>query len=403
SSGSEVKPGHADNNQVSDDSNSNSSDGSDTEYDNIAIQDSIGIEAGASKHPIHAVFVAAGVQLRPREARPLLRALGLGPHRLVKLGLVHREELRRSRPGGRRGGSPHQQPGGPGGRGHHHHRGGGGMGRPRGPPPHGPPPHRHGHGHSHGRRPAHGDHRRSSSPTHGPPRGPFEEYGGLHVHHGPDHLHRGPGHHHHHHHGGESEGEEEMAMIQAGPRGPPNGMPPPPHLLGQHRGPRRHGMPMHDRQMHSHHGPGHHHPGGGESEGEEEMATMQAGPRGPPHGMHPPQHLRGQQGGPRPHGMPMHDRQMHPFRGGRSFHGEGVHSSGGEGERGAGMHMGPGHRAHPRRHPEHHHGMHHLDSDGDAAGMGMDHSPVPHRAGRHHHRTPVGLHQRLHALPPGPP
>ncbi|CAN0462172.1 unnamed protein product, partial [Ectocarpus sp. 12 AP-2014] len=55
--------------QLSDDSNSG-----DTENVNIATQD--GIEAGASKHPIHAIFVAAGVNLRPRETRPLLRALG---------------------------------------------------------------------------------------------------------------------------------------------------------------------------------------------------------------------------------------------------------------------------------------------------------------------------------------
>ncbi|CAB1114434.1 unnamed protein product [Ectocarpus sp. CCAP 1310/34] len=100
SSGSEVEPEQADNNPVSDDSNSNSSSGSGIEHDNIATQDSIDMEAGASKHPIHAVFVAAGVQLRPRETRPLLRALGVGPHRLVKLGLVQREEARRSRPGG---------------------------------------------------------------------------------------------------------------------------------------------------------------------------------------------------------------------------------------------------------------------------------------------------------------
>ncbi|CAM9141150.1 unnamed protein product, partial [Ectocarpus sp. 8 AP-2014] len=67
-SGSEVQPEQA-GSQISDDSNS-----SDTENVNIATQD--GIEAGASKHPIHAVFVAAGVDLRPRETRPLLRALG---------------------------------------------------------------------------------------------------------------------------------------------------------------------------------------------------------------------------------------------------------------------------------------------------------------------------------------
>ncbi|CAM9966617.1 unnamed protein product, partial [Ectocarpus sp. 4 AP-2014] len=68
SSGSEVEPEQSDS-QLSDYSNS-----SDTENVNIATQD--GIEAGVSKHPIHAVFVAVGVDLRPRETRPLLRALG---------------------------------------------------------------------------------------------------------------------------------------------------------------------------------------------------------------------------------------------------------------------------------------------------------------------------------------
>ncbi|CAN0568739.1 unnamed protein product, partial [Ectocarpus sp. 12 AP-2014] len=68
SSGSEVEEEQA-NNQFSDDLSSNSSDGGDTEKNNIVTQDSIGFEAGASKHPIQAVFVAAGVQLRPRETR----------------------------------------------------------------------------------------------------------------------------------------------------------------------------------------------------------------------------------------------------------------------------------------------------------------------------------------------
>ncbi|CAN0551635.1 unnamed protein product, partial [Ectocarpus sp. 12 AP-2014] len=308
SSGSEVEPEQADDNQVSDDSNSNSSDSGDTENDNIRKHDRFGVETKTTKHPVHAALVAAGITLRPRETRPLLRALGVGPHRLVKLGLVQREELRRSRPAGRRGGPPphlrHGHPGGPGGRGHHHHRGGRGMGRPRGPPPHGPPPQRHVHGH--GKRPAHRDHRHTSGPVHAPRPGPFQESGRS--------LYHGPGHHLHH--GGvESEREEdEMAMIHAGPRGPPHGIPPPPHLRGQHGGRHPHGMPMHDRAMHLHHRPGHHHHRDDvESSGseEEDGTEMGMGPRA-----HPP-----------PHGHPRRD-------GGRDGH------SG-------------------------HHGKSHLDSDGD--------------------------------------
>lgn len=46
---------------------------------------------------------AAGVKLRPREASPLLLALGLRPQRLFMLGLGEREALLRSRHGGRDG------------------------------------------------------------------------------------------------------------------------------------------------------------------------------------------------------------------------------------------------------------------------------------------------------------
>ncbi|CAB1104373.1 unnamed protein product [Ectocarpus sp. CCAP 1310/34] len=87
-SGSEVDPEQADNNQVSDDSNTNSRDGTDIEHDHVATQDSIDIETGASKHPIHAVFVAAGVQLRPRETRPLLRGVVLLTSSPVALEVV---------------------------------------------------------------------------------------------------------------------------------------------------------------------------------------------------------------------------------------------------------------------------------------------------------------------------
>ncbi|CAN0056027.1 unnamed protein product [Ectocarpus sp. 6 AP-2014] len=409
SSGSEVEPEQADDNQVSDDSNSNSSDSGDTNNDNIRKHDCLGFETKTSKHPVHAALVAAGITLLPRETRPLLRALGVGPHRLVKLGLVQREELRQSWPGGTRGGPPshlrHGHPGGPGGRGHHHHRGGRGMGRPRhGPPPHGPPPHRHVH--VHGKRSAHRDHRRSSGPVHGPPHGPFQESG--------RHLHHGPGHHHHHG-GDESEEEEdEIAMMHAGPRGPPHGIPPPPHLRGQHGGPRPHGMPMHDGETHRHNGPGHHHHPGGENEGEEEEMAMHAGPRGPPHGMPPPPHLRGQLGGPPPHGMPMHDREMRP---GHHHHRDDVESNGSDEEDGTEMCMVP--RAHPppHGHPRGdggkdghsgHHDKSHLDSDGDdfmATHWPAGPPPGSPSRGRFHEDNPDGNDnaQEHHQPPPPPP
>lgn len=47
----------------------------------------------ASRAPINAALVAGGVKIRQRETRPLLRALGVKPVRLVRLGLVDREAL----------------------------------------------------------------------------------------------------------------------------------------------------------------------------------------------------------------------------------------------------------------------------------------------------------------------
>ena len=79
--------------------------------------------------PIHAALVAGGINLRPRETRPLLRALGVSPHRLVKLGLVTREAVR-AMPG-RGAGGPRQSPRGSGPRQV-------GVRGPRGPP-RGPP------------------------------------------------------------------------------------------------------------------------------------------------------------------------------------------------------------------------------------------------------------------------
>eukprot|EP00752_Nemacystus_decipiens_P006484 g5838.t1 len=93
------------------------------------------LETEDRKHPVHAALAAAGIKLRPGEAKPLLLALGVHPHRLVKLGLVDREALLSSRRaalgrdiGRTRGGGRDQQCGPPRRRAH---RGGGeGAGAP---------------------------------------------------------------------------------------------------------------------------------------------------------------------------------------------------------------------------------------------------------------------------------
>ena len=104
------------------------------DYVGVALDDVMLLEAdgiGKARRPIHDALVAGGINLRPDETRPLLRALGVKPHRLVRLGLVKREALRAIPPG--RGGGPGQRQllgaGGPRK---------GGMGRPHGPPQ-GPP------------------------------------------------------------------------------------------------------------------------------------------------------------------------------------------------------------------------------------------------------------------------
>ncbi|CAB1101132.1 unnamed protein product [Ectocarpus sp. CCAP 1310/34] len=48
----------------------------------------------AKKNLIHKAFIAGGIQLRPREVRPLLVALDVLPYRLAKLGLVGGKDLR---------------------------------------------------------------------------------------------------------------------------------------------------------------------------------------------------------------------------------------------------------------------------------------------------------------------
>ncbi|CAM9857334.1 unnamed protein product [Laminaria digitata] len=186
-------------------------------------------DSGEARRPIHAALVAGGIHLRPNETRPLLRALGVKPHRLVRLGLVKREALR-AMPGGRENG-----------RGQHRRlRAGGprqgGAGRPHGPP-HGPPR----------------DHGGQAMPS--PPRRPFHGDG-----HDAVHL------------GRESEGEGVSAPL--GPHGV-HGHRGPRHQGGRPQGP-PHGPGQHGRHGGGKHGHGHRHPphghghGHGHSEGEGE-------------------------------------------------------------------------------------------------------------------------------------
>eukprot|EP00903_Cladosiphon_okamuranus_P008734 g8366.t1 len=99
------------------DSNTSTSTSSDDRNANESRHD---LEIEDHKCPIHAALAAAGIKLRPHETRPLLLALGVRPHRLVKLGLVDRDVLvRSSRHDGRgrgigRGRIRHQQHGPPG-------------------------------------------------------------------------------------------------------------------------------------------------------------------------------------------------------------------------------------------------------------------------------------------------
>ncbi|CAN0451109.1 unnamed protein product, partial [Pylaiella littoralis] len=95
SSSSEIEE---ENEEVISNSSRNSSstdDNDDSTQDDRSTKD--GRAPANNKRPIHASLVAAGIKLRPRETRPLLRALGVRPHRLVKLGLVQRETLLLSR------------------------------------------------------------------------------------------------------------------------------------------------------------------------------------------------------------------------------------------------------------------------------------------------------------------
>ncbi|CAM9511102.1 unnamed protein product, partial [Hapterophycus canaliculatus] len=123
--------------------NVNSSTDDDDEGGDPAAAAAAGDAPAAVKNPLHKAFVDGGVQLRPREVRPLLLALAVKPCRLVRLGLVdakdlravlHAERKKASKRNGGRGrsgfgmGNPglHYHP-------HHHHM-------VRGGPPHAPFP-----------------------------------------------------------------------------------------------------------------------------------------------------------------------------------------------------------------------------------------------------------------------
>ncbi|CAM9694501.1 unnamed protein product [Laminaria digitata] len=260
------------------------SDDSNSTYDDHGDKsDAEGNGKAINRRPIHAALAAGGINLRPRETTPLLRALGVSPQRLVKLGLVKREALGNMT--GRRGGGPgqHLRAGGPGKR---------GVGGPRGPP-NGPP-----HAHAGGRAPGCG----LPGPMHGPPRRPFHGTG-------PHPIHQG------------EEGEEEGMSVPLGPHGGPG-----------HLGPRHQGGPLEGPP----HGPGQH-----SSMPTGRHARGPPGGRGGKHGRGPPGGCSGKHG----HGYrhPPHEHghgHAHEHDGG-GLHGE-IEGEGGErlwgGARGPGQH-----------------------------------------------------------------
>ena len=234
---------------------------------------------GKTRHPVHAALVAGGINLRPRETRPLLRALGVSPHHLVKLGLVSREAVRTRRRGGAgqylRARRPRKA----------------GVERPRGPPL--GPPHACGCGASSGCGP--------SRPMHDPRRRPFHGDG-----------------HHIMHLGWESEEEGMSAPLGPGPHAGPG------HRSLRHR-PGHHSMPIvglgRGPPGGGEHGHGHRHPphghgldGGGlhgerrgEGGGRLLGGARGAGQHGPRHHVHHGEvkgRPRGRPMGPPPHGPP---------------------------------------------------------------------------------------------------
>ncbi|CAN0190137.1 unnamed protein product [Scytosiphon promiscuus] len=130
--------------------------------------DDAGEAPGAvKKNLIHEAFVDGGVQLRPREVRPLLLALAVKPCRLARLGLVDAKDLRAMLHAERKKANKRN---GARGRG-----GGDGIGKPG--PHHPPHPHHHHHHHHH---PGHRDLASGDPnvPPHGP-RGPLPHHDTL--------------------------------------------------------------------------------------------------------------------------------------------------------------------------------------------------------------------------------
>eukprot|EP00752_Nemacystus_decipiens_P004437 g4050.t1 len=67
---------------------------SDGNKDDTAAPATVAADAKKKKNVLHEAFITAGIQLRPREVRPLLLALDIRPRRLVKLGYVDGKYLR---------------------------------------------------------------------------------------------------------------------------------------------------------------------------------------------------------------------------------------------------------------------------------------------------------------------
>ncbi|CAM9812137.1 unnamed protein product [Scytosiphon promiscuus] len=158
-----VSSGSGDDDDEDDDENVAVEDGTtdDNESDDPAAAAEGDAPSAVKKNLLHRAFVDAGVQLRPREVRPLLLALAVDPCRLARLGLVDAKDLRAMLHAERKANKRN------GGR----FRGGGmGIGKHGSHPPHPPhPPHPHHPGHRDMTR------RGPGGPPHGP-RGPLSGF-----------------------------------------------------------------------------------------------------------------------------------------------------------------------------------------------------------------------------------
>ncbi|CAM9241381.1 unnamed protein product [Ectocarpus sp. 12 AP-2014] len=201
------------------------------------------------KNLIHKAFIAGGIQLRPREVRPLLVALDVRPWRLAKLGLVDGKDLRamlqaeRKAAYKRHGHDNNDDTAALHLRRHHHrdyhrqqHRLAG-RPHPFTPPPPPPPAHQEVRDAMFAARGGGGG-RRCASHRHGAPHR-----------HGPPHLHGGAPHHH--------GPPPPMKRVMRGGRPHPFAPPPPPaHMEDDHEAPggggggRRGGPHFHPAHQH---------------------------------------------------------------------------------------------------------------------------------------------------------